>query len=48
MKLQNWFNNQKADWVRFDEYIVIKSGGKKYVTPSVSAKIAAYDSLSVA
>jgi hypothetical protein len=48
MKLQNWFNNQKADWARFDEYIIIKSGGKKYVTPSVSAKIAAYDSLAVA
>lgn len=45
MKLINWFERQSADWANFDEYIIIKSGGKKYVTPSVSAKVTAYDPL---
>ena len=48
MKLKHWFESQNADWARFDEYIIIKSGGKKYVTPGMSAKPAAYDPLAVA
>ena len=48
MKLKNWFDSQSADWARFDEYIIIKSGGKKYVTPGMSAKPAAYDPIAVA
>ena len=48
MRLQHWFDRQGADWARFDEYIIIKSGGKKYVTPSMTSKAAAYDPLTIA
>jgi hypothetical protein len=45
LKLKHWFENQNSDWANFDEYVIIGSGGKKYVTPSVSAKVTAYDPL---
>ena len=48
MRLRHWFESSSADWARFDEYMVIRSGGKKYVTPGVSANIAAYDPLEMA
>jgi hypothetical protein len=48
MRLQDWFDRQGADWANFDEYIIIKSGGKNYVTPSMAAKATYYDPLTVA
>ena len=47
MKLQNWFDGQSADWARFDEYIIIKSSGKKCVTPSITARASAYNPLAI-
>ena len=48
MKPKNWFDNQRADWARYGEYIIINSGGKNYVTPSMTAKVEYYDPLSAA
>ena len=48
MGLQNWFKGASSDWAAFGEYIIIKSGGKKYVTPAMNAKVTAYDPLAIA
>jgi hypothetical protein len=47
MRLQDWFDRQGADWATFGEYIVIRSGGKKFDTPAMTEKVAAYDPLKV-
>ena len=48
MRLRDWFDRQCADWAAFGEYIIVRSGGKKYVTPAMNAKVAAYDPLKIA
>ena len=45
MRLRDWFDRQGADWATFGEYIIIRSSGKKYVTPAINAKVTAYDPL---
>gem|GEM_PF-4139934 len=45
MKIHSWFDNQTADWAAFGEYTIIKSGGVKYITPAINAKVTDYDPL---
>jgi len=48
MKIHSWFDNQTTDWAAFGEYTIIKSGGNKYITPAINAKVTDYDPLTKA